>query len=385
MIIMGKYIHNCEMCGNEFNDYCKTTRFCSRVCYDKYRKENSKLKELICPICNNSFKQTYAKQIFCSVACRVKSTENKVECICEHCGKIFFRIPSEVDKHNNHYCSVECRNDAMWWSDEDTKILIENFGKMLYKDMINIFSVPKTVDEIKRRAIYIGLTSSREWSDEEIRTLIDNYSVKPMCDVMNLLPNRSQSSILGKARELEIKSYFYLNRVYTKEDDEYLKNNYLNKSNDELATSLNRSVNGIAQHLWVLKLYRPNDRSGYGDIAEYIRGRLIPWIKQTKQDNNFTCAITGVRTKIIIHHIRGFNLILNEAIEKINFPIYNSVSDYSDEQLDKIFDVFYRLQESYKSYICLTESVHKHFHSIYGYGNNTEEQWSEFINTYYKK
>lgn len=381
---MGKYIHKCETCGKEFSDYCKTTRFCSRDCYDKYRKENSKLKELICPICNNSFKQDYAKQIFCSVECRIKSTENKVECICEHCGKIFFRIPSEVDKHDSHYCSVECRNGAMWWSDEDTKILRENFGKIPYKDMIDVFSTPKTVDEIKRRAIYIGLTECREWSYEEVNILVGNYSTKPMCDVINLLPNRSQSSILGKAKALGLKSHFYLNRIYTQEDEEYLKNHYLNQSNEELAKALNRNANGIAQHLWVLKLYRPNDRSGYSGISEYIRGRLIPWIKQIKQDKNFTCEVTGVRTKIIIHHIRSFNLILNEAIEKIHFPIYNSISDYSDEQLDQIFDVFYNLQESYKSYVCLTESVHKQFHSIYGYGNNTEEQWNEFTNTYYK-
>lgn len=381
---MGKYVHKCEMCGEEFDDYCKTTRFCNRSCYDRYRKENGKLKEVICPICGKVFKQTYSKQMFCSIECRVVSTENKVECICEYCGKVFFRISSEVDKHNRHYCSVECRNKAMRWSDEDTKILRENFGKILYKDMIDIFSVPKTVDEIKRRAIYIGLTISREWSDEEVDILIKNYSTKPMCDVMSLLPNRSQSSILGKAKSLGLKSYFYLNRVYTKEDEEYLKNNYLNQNNEELAKVLNRNPNGIAQHLWVLKLYRPNDRSGYSGISEYIRGRLVPWTKQIKQDNNFTCAITGMRTKIIIHHIRGFNLILNEAIEKINFPIYNSVGDYSDEQLDKVFDVFYNLQESYKSYVCLTESVHKQFHSIYGYGNNTEEQWNEFINTYYK-
>ena len=86
-----------------------------------------------------------------------------------------------------------------------------------------------------------------------------------------------------------------------------------------------------------------------------------------------------------MHHIRGFSLILNEAIDKINFPIYDNVSDYSDEQLDKIFNTFYSLQESYKNYICLTESVHKQFHAIYGYGNNTEEQWNEFVNKYYKQ
>lgn len=44
---------------------------------------------------------------------------------------------------------------------------------MSYKEMSenNIFSTFKTVAEISRRAIYIGITSSREWSIEEIKIL----------------------------------------------------------------------------------------------------------------------------------------------------------------------------------------------------------------------
>ena len=70
MIIMSKYNHICENCGKEFNSDCKTARFCNRSCYDNYRKENGKLKELICPICKKPFRQKYSKQIFCSVECR---------------------------------------------------------------------------------------------------------------------------------------------------------------------------------------------------------------------------------------------------------------------------------------------------------------------------
>ena len=164
---MGKYIHECEMCGKEFRDDCKTTRFCSRTCYDTHRKENRKLKDRECTICGKLFHPSYSGQIFCSVDCRVKSTENKVECICECCGKHFNRIKSEVDKNLHHYCSVWCKQKATQWSSEDIEILQENYGKIPYKNMVNIFSVPKSVKEISRKAASIGLTTSREWSTME--------------------------------------------------------------------------------------------------------------------------------------------------------------------------------------------------------------------------
>lgn len=381
---MSKYVHKCQMCGEEFvNDY-KDAKFCSRQCYENFRQENRKLKNRQCPICGKDFQPSYFGQIFCGVKCRVISTENKVECTCGYCGKIFQRIKSEVDKNKHHYCSEDCKKKAMWWSEEDTEILRENYGKISYNQMVNLFSNPKSVDEIRRRAIYIGLTSSRNWSEDEKKILIDNYPNKPFNEILTLLPNRTESSIRGQAKTLNLKSFYYLSRKYTQEEEDYLRSNYLLKTNRELAEYLNRNENGIAQHLLILKLYRPHERRGYNDLAEYIRGRLLPWTKQIKRDNNFTCALTGKKSNIIIHHIRGFNLILNEAIAEINFPIYENVSDYSGDQLNQIFDTFYHLQETYKNYICLNESVHKQFHSIYGYGNNTKEQWEEFVNTYYK-
>lgn len=381
---MAKYVHTCKMCEQEFENNNKNSQFCSKQCYLTYRRENGKLKDTICPICKKIFRPDHANQIFCSVECRVKSTENKYECVCEFCGKKFLRIKSEVEKNKHHYCSDACRMNAMYWCLDDVEILKKNFGKIKYKDMTNLFSKYRSIDEIKRKAISLGLTSSRQWSKEEIQILIDNYPNKPINEVMDMLPDRTKSSILGQARTQNLKSFYYLSRKYTQNEEIYLAENYLTKTNKELAEHLDRNESGIAQHLRALKLYRPNDKSGYNDLAEYIRGRLIPWIRQVKCNNNFTCALTGKKSNIVVHHIRGFNLILNEAIDQINFPIYDNVSDYQDEQLDQIFNIFYSLQESYKDYICVTESVHKQFHSIYGYGNNTEEQWEEFVSIYYK-
>lgn len=381
---MSKYDHICKNCNKDFSNDCKSTQFCSRKCMNEFRRNNGKLKDRNCEICGKSFRPSYSGQIFCSVECRVKSTEKRVECECEFCGKSFFRKMSEVDKNTHHYCSKECRCNAISWSDDEIDILINNYGKISYKDIRTLLGNNRSVKEISRKAIGLNLTSSREWSNEEINILKENYSNVPFNDVMAMLPRRTKSSILGQARKLNLKSFYYSSRKYTEEENLYLKENYLKNTNEELAQHLGRSEGAISQHLLQLQLYRPIEKKGYDTIAEYIRAKLIPWKNQVRADNNYTCAITGCRSNIIVHHIRGLNLILNEAIDKINFPIYKNISDYSEKQINELFNEFFELQEQYHSYICITENIHKQFHGIYGYGNNTEEQWSEFVNKYYK-
>ena len=380
---MAKYAHKCKLCGCEFESYSKNMTFCSRVCYDTFRREYGKLKTINCPVCGTKFKQTYSGHTFCSVECRIRSTEKKIECTCDYCGKPFERKESEVIKNKRHYCSDECKRNGMFWSDEDTQILIENFGHIKYKEMTMLFNPPKTVDEIKRRAKYIGITSSREWSDDEIAILNTNYPIKTMKEVMKLLPNRTRSSILGQARTQGIQSYFYLTHIYTEAEIAYLKENYLEKSNDELAHELNRTPLGIAQHLLILDLHRPTEINNYKNLAFYVRSRLAPWRDSIREKHDYICEVTGKRSNVRVHHIRGFNLLFNEVVEILDFPLYEDISKYDQDQLDEFVDTFLELQESYDQYICIREEVHKEFHKLYGYGNNTKEQWDDFIKKYY--
>lgn len=384
---MSKNIHICKNCNKEFENYSKETKFCSRNCYEKYRQLNRKTKRVMCPICNEEFLQIRPEQIFCSNECKYKSTEDKIECVCGHCGKIFRRKRSEVDKNQRHYCSNDCKVNSMFWSKEDTNILIDNYKKLSYKEMSenNIFSTYKTADEIRRRAGYIGIALSREWSNEEIDILKNNYSCVSMNELMLMLPNRTKLSILGKARTYGLKSKFYLTHMYSDEENEYLRNNYLSKSNEELGRILNRSVQGIAEHLWELDLHRPTEIDNYKTLKNYIRCRLVPWRDKVRESNGYTCALTGVKSNIVVHHIRGFNLLFCEVINNLNFPVYDDISKYNQNQLDEFFSEFMDIQENYNSYICINEDVHKMFHKEYGYGGNTEEQWNEFVNKYYNK
>lgn len=384
---MDKRKHICAYCNKEFEDYFDDTKFCCRECYNEHRQVNRKTKKVICPSCGNEFMQKYIGQIFCCRKCRIDNTKDRIKCVCEHCGKEFERKRSEVDKNKRHYCSNECRMNAMFWSEDDTNILIDNYKKLSYKEMSenNIFSIYKTVDEISRRANYVGITVSREWSSEEIDILKNNYSKISRDELLSILPNRTRASILSKARLYGLKSVFYLTHMYSNDENEYLRNNYLLKSNEELAKELNRSVQGISEHLLTLDLHRPTEIDKYKTLKKYIRTRLTPWRDKVRELNDYTCALSGEKSNIVVHHIRGFSLLFCETIENLNFPVYDDISKYNQTQLDEFLKEFMEIQESYNSYICISEKIHRLFHKEYGYGGNTEEQWNEFVNKYYNK
>lgn len=372
------------MCQKTFYSDYSDAKYCSKKCYTDFRHNNSKVKTIQCPICGKLFRQKRTNQVFCSVECRAKSTENKLECVCSYCGKVFYRKPSEAEKHKNNYCSKECQKNGMYWSQSDTLVLKNNYGKISYEDMINLFSTPKDIDSIKRRAVYIGLTESRKWTQEEIDILVKNYSNIPIQNVMELLPNKTLFSIRGQAKAQNLKSFYYLSRIYTSEEEEYLKNNYLDKTNEELGEYLNREPSAIGQHLWSLGLKRPHCVDNYTSLSEYVRAHLYTWKNEVREKANYTCALTNVRSNIIVHHIYGFNLLLMETINNLQFPLYEDLTKYSEEQLNQLVEEFIYLQEYYGQYICISEDIHRQFHSIYGCGNNTPQQWDEFVNTYYK-
>ena len=75
--------------------------------------------------------------------------------------------------------------------------------------------------------------------------------------------------------------------------------------------------------------------------------------KQVFERDNYTCQISGKNGGILnAHHLNGYN-----------------------------WDKEHRLDIN--NAITLSEEIHKLFHKIYGYGNNTKEQFEEFKQRYY--
>jgi len=124
----------------------------------------------------------------------------------------------------------------------------------------------------------------------------------------------------------------------------------------------------------------PNWRGGISNTANYLRGLLKQWITNNLQLYNYKCVLTGYNGNLEIHHLYGFDLILQEVIEKLNFKLKGKINEYTIEQLKCLESIFIETHNNKAIGICLHPKIHKLFHKLYGRGKNTPEQFNEFIN-----
>lgn len=282
------------------------------------------------------------------------------------------------------------KRDKYFWSEDDIKILQQNYGKPL-EEIQKMLHNKHSLRAISSKAIKLGIAEKNNWSDDETKILIDHYSFIPMNEIEKMLPNRNHDSIINQARKLGIKSYYYLNEKYSKEQKEFILNNYKTMTDQEIANCLNKPLSGIQEQRRKLGIYYLNkDYSKYENFAKFFRGHIQDWKKSSMESCNYQCIFTGSKD-FALHHKYGFNLILKETFEKVddlNLLKGDNLEDYSKDELDKILQIFSEIHSKYPLGVCVRKDIHDLFHSIYGAGGNTPEQWDifyeDFKNNKYK-
>jgi hypothetical protein len=104
-----------------------------------------------------------------------------------------------------------------------------------------------------------------------------------------------------------------------------------------------RNNSGENNHWWNPNLSK-EDREDKRNYPEYNE-----WRTKCFERDKYTCQVTGQQGgKLVVHHLYSYNK-------------------------------YYCLRTALENGITISEEIHKKFHSIYGNGNNTFEQWEEFI------
>lgn len=273
---------------------------------------------------------------------------------------------------------LNIHSENYFWTEHDKNILKNFYNNIGAKDIKSMLDGDYTVKQIQNQAKKMGLAKSRIWTDSEIDILIKNYPIVGATGTSELLPNKSRNAIVHKATSLGVSCECF----WSEEEKQFVRDNWENMSDQELAQTLGRSVKGVADQRRKLGLYYPKNDITYYDVADFIRHRNDEWKRLSMQNCKYKCVITG-SSDFEIHHTYSFNLILKEAMSD-NRWIDKNIIDYSENELEYILSIFYEYQFKYPLGVCISPEYHRLFHSIYGNRINTPSQWEEFLNKYSK-
>lgn len=278
------------------------------------------------------------------------------------------------------YCQASklgIRSDSYFWTKHDKNILINFYESTDVEEIQKMLDREYTIRQIQNQAKKMNLTVSKTWSDDEIAILMDKYESCGAAGVINLLPGRSKRAIIGKAMSLGLRC----NCFWTEEEKQFVIDNWEDMTDTELSEALGGGVKGVADQRRKIGLYYKLDYNGYYTLINYIRMNISDWKKKSMESSGYRCVLTGEEFDDI-HHKYGFNLMLNETFKIIDIDDRESIDDYTNDELKLILDTFKSVQNKYPLGVCVSREVHKLFHKIYGYGNNTPDQWDKFEQDY---
>lgn len=118
--------------------------------------------------------------------------------------------------------------------------------------------------------------------------------------------------------------------------------------------------------------------NGLRRLYDHLREQLGDWKKLSLEANGYFCVITGEKLAAI-HHTRSFKDIVLETIQVTGLPIYESIQEYSQKELKFIQSTCLKLHDFYGLGFPLSKESHSEFHSMYGNGGNTIDQFIVFL------
>lgn len=121
----------------------------------------------------------------------------------------------------------------------------------------------------------------------------------------------------------------------------------------------------------------PNWQGGITELNNHLRRILNNWKKDVFEYNLYKCVLTGTNSnELVIHHLVSFNSIIRDVLNKSNLDIKPQVKDYTHDEIKHIENLFLKYHNTHTG-IPLQKEMHILFHQIYGYGDNTPDQFEE--------
>jgi DNA-binding CsgD family transcriptional regulator len=162
------------------------------------------------------------------------------------------------------------------WTFEDEKYLQDNWRQADLSFIVKTLN--RTENSVIKKAQRIGLDTlkapdkhlKKKWTAAEEKILQEYYSVKPICELLGFLPDRTKDSVIKKAKQLGINSE---NRHWSEEEILYLEEKWGVIPVENIAKKLGRTKNGV-----LLKAHKIGLREQVIANGEYLTPKDIATI-----------------------------------------------------------------------------------------------------------
>lgn len=307
------------------------------------------------------------------------------EMICKKCERV---LPYDVEhfpqdkttKTGLRNVCYECKGShfgkrkekAKNWTKEEDELLKKVYSDNLNKDILHLFPT-RTDRALMDRASNLGIYKSQEAVEKRYDAHSEYmYQNSAWIGVPKTENHKEHLSTLMKDRWKKSPEEMLLVTQYERDANhrQYLSSirteagMWKGENNPRFINPLRGSDNGR----WL---------GGITPLLFWFRNQLSDWKKESMEFHNYKCILTGENFDEI-HHLYSFNSIIEETLNQINFNYTKTLENFTEEELEILRSLILENNNKYGLGICLKKDVHKLFHDLYGYGNNTPEQFKEF-------
>lgn len=124
-----------------------------------------------------------------------------------------------------------------------------------------------------------------------------------------------------------------------------------------------------------------NWQGGISSLNSHLRCIIDPWRVNYLKEKDYTCEITGDGGAVNLHHRFPFHRITRLVLKELGLK-NKSIGKYSQEELKNIEDLFINKHHQLAQPIILREDIHKLYHDMFGYYDNTPKQFEYFLNQF---